>query len=175
VRISSRARSGGGLGKSVSGRPTGSSHARVPSTESSGDRRSGVSTAGRSGATIFFQLVSARYERGSIILTSNKSYGTGDRSSAIRSSRRRSWTGAASLDDDQHSGRELPAEDRRRPGCATARTRRAEAAARSLARLVPPKRAKRRRWAPLRPRPGAHYEVQGWGIFDRTMRIFNRN
>jgi DNA replication protein DnaC len=26
------------------------------------------------GATIFFQLVSARYERGSIILTSNKSY-----------------------------------------------------------------------------------------------------
>lgn len=27
------------------------------------------------GAMIFFQLVSARYERGSIILTSNKSYG----------------------------------------------------------------------------------------------------
>jgi len=27
------------------------------------------------GATIFFQLVSARYERGSITLTSNKSYG----------------------------------------------------------------------------------------------------
>ena len=27
------------------------------------------------GATIFFQLISARYERGSIILTSNKSYG----------------------------------------------------------------------------------------------------
>ena len=27
------------------------------------------------GATIFFQLVSARYERGSIILTSNKSFG----------------------------------------------------------------------------------------------------
>jgi DNA replication protein DnaC len=27
------------------------------------------------GATVFFQLVSARYERGSIILTSNKSYG----------------------------------------------------------------------------------------------------
>ena len=27
------------------------------------------------GATIFFQLVSARYERGSIILTSNKSHG----------------------------------------------------------------------------------------------------
>ena len=27
------------------------------------------------GATIFFQLISARYERGSIIVTSNKSYG----------------------------------------------------------------------------------------------------
>ena len=27
------------------------------------------------GATIFFQLVSARYDRGGIILTSNKSYG----------------------------------------------------------------------------------------------------
>jgi DNA replication protein DnaC len=27
------------------------------------------------GATIFFQLISARYERGSIVLTSNKSYG----------------------------------------------------------------------------------------------------
>jgi len=30
---------------------------------------------GTEGATLFFQLVSARYERGSIILTSNKSYG----------------------------------------------------------------------------------------------------
>jgi DNA replication protein DnaC len=29
----------------------------------------------RVGATIFFQLISARYERGSILLTSNKSYG----------------------------------------------------------------------------------------------------
>ena len=29
------------------------------------------------GATIFFQLVSARYERGSIVLTSNKSCGDG--------------------------------------------------------------------------------------------------
>ena len=45
------------------------------------------------GATIFFQLVSARYERGSIILTSNKSYGDWARSSAIRSSRPRFWTG----------------------------------------------------------------------------------
>jgi DNA replication protein DnaC len=46
-----------------------------------GARRSSLSTRWAtshstiSGATIFFQLVSARYERGSIILTSNKSYG----------------------------------------------------------------------------------------------------
>ncbi len=43
-------------------------------------------------ATILFQLVTARYERGSILLTSNKSYVEGTPSSAIRSSPRRSWT-----------------------------------------------------------------------------------
>jgi DNA replication protein DnaC len=36
--------------------------------------------------TTIFPLVSAWYQRGSIILTSNKSYGEWDRSSAIRSS-----------------------------------------------------------------------------------------
>jgi DNA replication protein DnaC len=36
-------------------------------------RRNGVSAAGRSGRDDLLQLVSARYERGSIILTSNKS------------------------------------------------------------------------------------------------------
>jgi DNA replication protein DnaC len=41
------------------------------------------------GATIFFQLVSARYERGSIILTSNKSYGEWGSIFGIRLSRRR--------------------------------------------------------------------------------------
>src|SRR5438132_14230748 len=45
------------------------------------------------GATIFFQLVSARYERGSIILTSNKATETGVRSSEIRSLRPRFWIG----------------------------------------------------------------------------------
>ena len=45
------------------------------------------------GATIFFQLVSARYERGSIILTSNKSYGDWVRSSAIQLSPRPYSTG----------------------------------------------------------------------------------
>lgn len=34
----------------------------------------GVSAAGMAGATLFFRLVSARYERGSMVLTSNKSF-----------------------------------------------------------------------------------------------------
>ena len=63
------------------------------------------------GATIFFQLVSARYERGSIILTSNKSYGEwgsifGDPIIATAILDRL----AASLDDGQHPRRELPAQ-----------------------------------------------------------------
>ena len=37
------------------------------------------------GITILFQLISARYERGSIILTSNKSYGDWVRSLETRS------------------------------------------------------------------------------------------
>ncbi|MBI4443177.1 MAG: ATP-binding protein [Acidobacteria bacterium] len=53
----------------------------------------GYSPLDELGTTIFFQLVSARYERGSIILTSNKSYGAGARSSETRSLPRRSWTG----------------------------------------------------------------------------------
>src|SRR3989454_11771155 len=37
-----------------------------------------------------------------------------------------------------------------------------------------PKRAKRRRWAPLRPRPRKRLsEVQGWGIFDRNYGEFS--
>jgi IstB-like ATP binding protein len=43
------------------------------------------------GATIFFHLISARYERGSIILTSNKTYGEWAQSSAIRSLRPPLW------------------------------------------------------------------------------------
>jgi DNA replication protein DnaC len=46
------------------------------------------------GATIFFQLVSARYERGSIILTSNKSYGDWPRFLGIQSSRPPFWIGS---------------------------------------------------------------------------------
>src|SRR2546427_755171 len=39
---------------------------------------------------------------------------------------------------------------------------------------LPPKRAKRRRWAPLRPRPRKRLsEVQGWGIFDRNYGEFS--
>jgi DNA replication protein DnaC len=40
----------------------------------------------RQGANLFFQLVSWRYERGSIIITSNQSLGAGERCSAMRSS-----------------------------------------------------------------------------------------
>jgi DNA replication protein DnaC len=43
------------------------------------------------GATIFFQLVSARYERSSIILTSNKSYGDWGSIFETRSSRPPFW------------------------------------------------------------------------------------
>lgn len=39
-------------------------------------------------ANMFFQLVSSRYERGSVIVTSNKPFTTWERSSGIRSSRR---------------------------------------------------------------------------------------
>ena len=49
------------------------------------------------GATIFFQLVSARYERGSIILTSNRVTGMGFDLLEIRSGDFRS--AAAPLDD----------------------------------------------------------------------------
>jgi DNA replication protein DnaC len=55
------------------------------------------------GATIFVQLVSARYERGSIILTSNKSYGDGG-SIFWRSHHRNrdSGSAAAPFHDYQH-------------------------------------------------------------------------
>jgi DNA replication protein DnaC len=61
------------------------------------------------GTTIFFQLVSARYERGSIILTSNKSYADwgsifGDYCD------RDPGPVAPSLDDHQHPWRKLSAE-----------------------------------------------------------------
>jgi DNA replication protein DnaC len=40
----------------------------------------------RAGANLFFQLISRRYERGPIILTSNQSFGSWGRSSATASS-----------------------------------------------------------------------------------------
>jgi DNA replication protein DnaC len=46
-------------------------------------------------ATCLFQLVSERYEKGSIILTSNKSYGDWAPSSPTTSSPRPSWTGCS--------------------------------------------------------------------------------
>ena len=96
------------------------------------------------GTTIFFQLVSARYERSSIILTSNKSYGDcgsifGDPIIAT-----------AILDRLPHHsttvnirGESYRLKDRRKAG------------------LVPPQEQER-------PRPRRQIrDLQGWGIFDR--------
>ena len=44
------------LGRALSGRPAGSPDARVPGAKSSGDRRSGVSTVGRSGSHDFLSV-----------------------------------------------------------------------------------------------------------------------
>jgi DNA replication protein DnaC len=84
------------------------------------------------GATIFFQLVSARYERGSIILTSNKSYGDWGSISIIAT---------AILDRLLHHsttinirGESYRLKDRRKAGLVPPRGQEgAEAAARSLA------------------------------------------
>src|SRR6266852_3860094 len=94
------------------------------------------------GATIFFQLVSARYERGSIILTSNKSYG--DWGSIFGDS----IIVTAILDRLLHHpttinirGESYRLKDRRKAGLVPPRGQEgAEAAARSLASdSVPPK------------------------------------
>ena len=102
------------------------------------------------GATIFFQLVSARYERGSIILTSNKSYGDwgsifGDPIIAT-----------AILDRLLHHsttinirGESYRLKDRRKAGLVPPRGHRLISWPRTSFR---PKRAKKRRWAPLRPK-----------------------
>lgn len=47
----------------------------------------------RQGANLFFHLISRRYERGSILVTSNQNLGAWGESSATRSSRARSPTG----------------------------------------------------------------------------------
>jgi DNA replication protein DnaC len=56
------------------------------------------------GATIFFQLVSARYERGSIILTSNKTYGDWGSIFGTRSSRLRFWIACCTIPRPSTSG-----------------------------------------------------------------------
>ena len=65
----------------------------------------------RQAATLFFQLISRRYERGPMILTSNQSFGSwgdvfGDRVIASAIPR----PDPASRHDDQHPGRLVPAE-----------------------------------------------------------------
>ena len=88
------------------------------------------------GATIFFQLVSARYERGSIILTSQQEL----RRMGLdlrRPDHRDGDSGppAAPLHDGQHPRRELPAE--RAPQSRTASAAENTAPGRSVARLPP--------------------------------------
>ncbi len=65
----------------------------------------------RESATAFFTLVSARYERESIILTSNKGFAAWGRDPGWHRQRRR-HTGPAAppLPRHQHPGRELPAQ-----------------------------------------------------------------
>ena len=60
-------------------------------------------------ATAFSTLVSAGYEDGSIILTSNKGFGEWGSFSAIPSSPRPSWTAPASQPRTEHPRRKLPA------------------------------------------------------------------
>ena len=128
------------------------------------------------GTTIFFQLVSARYERSSIILTSNKSYGDwgsifGDPIIAT-----------AILDRLLHHsttinirGESYRLKDRRKAGLVPPREQERSAASPSWPRPpLRPRRAKKRRWAPLRPRPKRLiHDLQGWGIFDRRSGEFS--
>ena len=64
----------------------------------------GIWPCDREAATAFFTLVSARYERGSIILTSNKALASGANSSATPSSPRPSWTGCCTTATCSTSG-----------------------------------------------------------------------
>src|SRR6185312_7759038 len=52
----------------------------------------GYLTVGAGAGNLFFQLVNARYERGAMILTSNRGFGEWGEVSAIRSSQRPCWT-----------------------------------------------------------------------------------
>jgi DNA replication protein DnaC len=51
----------------------------------------------RHAAHLFFQLITRRYERGSLIVTSNPASASGARSLATRLSRRRSWTESCTI------------------------------------------------------------------------------
>jgi len=154
VHIHHRARSGSGFGRAYR---EGRLDRRMPCTwrRSFVIDRSGYLTVDDLGATIFFQLVSARTTR-KHILTSNKSYGEWDRSSD-------SIIATAILDrllhhstTIQHPGESYRTEDRRKAGLVRLRQE-GGAAARSLASdSVTPKTRQKTAWAPLRPRQGGH-------------------
>jgi DNA replication protein DnaC len=146
------------------------------------------------GATIFFQLVSARYERGSIILTSNKSYG--DWGSIFHGDPR---PPAPPFDDHQHSRRELsvegPAEGRSvsasgggnqasplsllrdvaEPSspsrvCSAAQNRRALDPSRAVLAALPDMRERGHSGMQL---PALAGELFGWGFFNRRSGEFS--
>ena len=76
----------------------------------------------RQAATLFFQLISRRYERGPMILTSNQSFGNWVRClRRPRDRQRHPRPDPASRDDDQHSGRILPVEGQAEVRCGQAR------------------------------------------------------
>ena len=64
----------------------------------------------RQAATLFVQLISRRYERGPMILTSNQSFGSWGRLRRPGDRERGPRPDPASRDDDQHPGRLVPAE-----------------------------------------------------------------
>ena len=88
-----RLRPDGGPEKGADRAQPGPEDANLPVAKSAGGGRVRHLALRREAATAFFTLVSARYERGSIILTSNKGFGEWGNCSATRSSPRRCWTG----------------------------------------------------------------------------------
>jgi IstB-like ATP binding protein len=57
---------------------------------------------GRDKANLVFQMISKRYERGAILLTSYRAFSNGEPSSATKSSLPRSWTTLAPLRSHRH-------------------------------------------------------------------------
>jgi DNA replication protein DnaC len=70
----------------------------------------------RGGANLFFQLISRRYERGPMILTSNQSFGSLGRSSATGSSPLRPWTASSTTPSPNIWGNSYRLKDKLKAG-----------------------------------------------------------